>query len=198
MITTARANAILTTEYPDGDLLSLHSAFSLTGTNEITGGSYAKQACTYSAAASRSRAIAATESFTGLPASTTVAWIGTWDSAGTTFKGMSPNGGTERSFQVDLTNNRVYCEGHGMVDNDRVTFQGGTLPTNITEGAHLYVITTTAGDPDYFQVSLTSGGAAIDMTTSQPSADATVSKIVLEVYTAAGGTHNVTALSHSL
>lgn len=198
MITTTRANAILTTEYVDGDLLSLHTAFSATGANEVTGGTYVRQACTYSLASGRSRAIAATESFTGLPASCTVAWIGTWDSLGTTFKGMSPNGGSEKSFQVDLTNNRIYCEGHGMVDNDRVTFQGTTLPTNITEGAHLYVITTTAGDPDYFQVSLTQGGVAIDMTTSQPSADATVSKIVLETYTSAGGTHNVTALSHAI
>jgi hypothetical protein len=79
-----------------------------------------------------------------------------------------------------------------------VTFTGTTLPTNITEGAHLYVITTTAGDPDYFQVSLTAGGAAIDMTTSQPSADARVSKIVLEAYTAAGGQHDISSITHTL
>jgi len=197
MITDARANAMLTAEYVDGDLISLHTAFSLTGANEVTGGTYARQAVTYNTASGRARAIAATESFTGLPAATNVAWVGTWDSAGTTFKGMSPNGGLEKSYQVDLTNDRIYCEGHGMVNTDRVVFQGTTVPTGLTAGTHYYVVGTTAGDPDYFQVSATSGGAAINIT-GQPSADSTVSKLVIETYTGAGGTHNVTALSHAL
>jgi hypothetical protein len=46
MITDARANAMLDTEYVTGDLLSLHTAFSTTGTNELAGGSYARQPIT--------------------------------------------------------------------------------------------------------------------------------------------------------
>ena len=37
MIPTARVNAILDTEYAAGDKLSLHSAFSSSGANELAG-----------------------------------------------------------------------------------------------------------------------------------------------------------------
>ncbi len=195
MRTTARVNAMLDAENVTGDKMSLHTAFSATGANEVTGGAYAKQSITYSAAASRSKASSGTVSFTGLPASTTVGWLGLWDSTSTIFKGMVANGGAERSFQVDLTNNRFYCEGHGMVDGDRMVVTGAILPTGITEGAPLYVVGTTAGDPDYLQASLTAGGAPIDITTNQPSADARLSKIVLEVYNAAGSQHDITSFT---
>lgn len=196
MLTDTRVNAILDTEFALNDKMSLHTAYSATGTNEVTGGSYAKQTITWSSAASRSKASSGNIDFS-VPAATTVAWIGVWDSAGTTFRGMWPNGGTDYSFQVDLTNNRIYCEGHGMANDDRVTFTAATLPTNLTAGTHYYVVGVTAGDPDYFQVSSASGGAAIDITTSQPSADARVSKIVLEAY-AGAGTHRISAFSVSM
>lgn len=194
MRTTARINAMIDAENVTGDKMSLHTAFSSTGANEVTGGTYARQTITYAAAAGRSKAAIGTISFTGLP-STTVAWLGLWDSTSTIFKGMVANGGAERSFQVDLTNNRFYCEGHGMVDGDRMVVTGATLPTGITEGEPLYVIGTTAGDPDYLQASLTAGGAPIDITTNQPSADARLSKIVLEVYNAAGSQHGIASFT---
>lgn len=193
MLTDARINAILDTEFAASDKLSLHTAFSLTGANEVTGGSYAKQTITYAAAASRSKATSGNIDVP-VPAGTTVAFIGIWNSTATTFRGMFPNGGTERSFQVDLTNNRFYCEGHGMVNDQRVVFTGAALPTGLSAGTAYWVVGTTAGDPDYFQVAATQGGVAIDITTSQPSADARVSNIVLETY-GADGTHRVTSLS---
>lgn len=193
MLTDARINTILDTEFAASDKLSLHTAFSLTGANEVTGGSYAKQTITYAAAASRSKATSGNIDVP-VPAGTTVAWIGVWNSVLTVFRGMFPNGGTERSFQVDLTNNRIYCEGHGMVNDQRAVFTGAALPTGLTAGTAYWVVGTTAGDPDYFQVAATQGGAAIDITTSQPSADARVSNIVLETY-GADGTHRVTSLS---
>lgn len=195
MQTDARVNAMLDTEFATGDKMSLHTAYSATGTNEVSGGSYAKQTITWSAAASRSKASNGAVPDFSVPA-TTVAFVGVWDSAGTTFRGMWPNGGAEKSYQVDLTNNRIYCEGHGMVDTDRVVFTGATVPTGLTAGTLYYVVTTTAGDPDYFQVSATSGGSAIDIS-GQGSADSRVSKCVPEVY-ASAGTHRVTAFSVTL
>lgn len=193
MLTDARMNAILDTEYVTGDVMSLHTAYSATGANEVTGGTYAVQSCTFAAASSRSKAVSAGLSFTGLPASCTIAWLGLWNSAKTVFKGMWPNGGTERSFQVDVANDRIYCEGHGMSDTNNVTFTGTSLG-GLTAGTSYFVIGTIAGDPDYFQVSTTSGGAAVNLT-GQPSADARVSKQVLEVYTASGGQHDVNTFS---
>ena len=188
----ARVNAMLDGEFATNDKMSLHTAFSLTGSNEVTGGSYARQTITWASAASRSKASSGNIEFP-VAAAVTVAFIGVWDSAGTTFRGMWPNAGTERSYQVDLTNNRIYCEGHGMVDNDRVVFTGATVPTGLTAGTVYYVVGTTAGDPDYFQASATLGGAAIDIT-AQASADSRVSNIVLETYGSAG-THRVTSFS---
>lgn len=193
MLTDARANAILDTEFAAGDKLSLHTAYSITGANEVAGGSYARQTITYAAAGSRSKATSGNIDVP-VPAANTIAFIGVWNSAGTVFRGMWPNGGTERSFQVDLTNNRIYCEGHSMANDQRVVFTGTTLPTGLTAGTPYWVVGVTAGDPDYYQVSATQGGAAIDITTSQPSADARASNIVLETY-GADGTHRVTSLS---
>jgi hypothetical protein len=195
MFTDARANAILDTELATGDKLSLHTAYSATGTNEVTGGSYARQTVTWAAAASRSKASSGNVDIP-VPSGTTVAWIGLWNSAGSTFRGMIANGGAEKAFQLDLANNRIYNEGHGMVDTNRVAFTGATMPTGLTAGTIYYIVGTTAGDPDYFQVSATSGGAAIDIT-GQHSADARFSKVVLETY-AADGTHRVTSFSQAL
>lgn len=193
MFTDARANAILDTELTAADKMSLHTAYSATGTNEVTGGSYARQTITWASAASRSKASSGNIDFP-VPAATTVAWIGVWNSAGTVFRGMWPNGGTDFSLQLDVaTNNRIYAEGNGMANDDRVTFTGATVPAGLTAGTHYWVVGATAADPDYFQVAATQGGAAIDIT-GLPSADARVSKIVLEAYSGAG-THRVSSFS---
>lgn len=175
------------------DLASLHTAYSATGTNEVTGGSpaYAKKAITMAAAASRARA-ASTAPVFDVPA-TTVRFIGLWTNAGTVFRGMYANGGTEKGFQVDLTNNRVLCESHGLANDEKVVFYGGTPPTGLTEGTVYFVVGVTASDPDYFQVALTQGGAAIDITGQHTSA-CKLSKIVEETF-AAQGTFTVTSLS---
>lgn len=197
MLTDARVNAILDTEFGTGATgkFSLHTAFSTTGANEVTGGTYAKQTPTWSAAASRSKATSGNIDF-AIPAGTTVAWIGVWDNAGTTFKGMWPNGGTDFSFQINDTANSILCEGHGLANGDRCAFTGTTLPTGLTAGTHYFVTGVTAADPDTFQVEATSGGGAIAFA-GQPSHDARVSKIILETY-AGAGTHRVSAFSVGL
>ena len=176
------------------DLCSLHTAYSATGANEVTGGSpaYARKAITIAAAASRARA-ASTAPVFDVPAAATVRFIGLWTNAGTVFRGMFANGGNEKGFQVGVTGNTILNELHGLVDTDKVVFYGGTPPTGITEGTIYFVVGNTAGDPDTFQVSATSGGAAIDIT-GQPSAQCKFSKIVEETF-AAQGTFSPTSLS---
>lgn len=192
MITDTTVNAML--DAVTLDLASLHTAYSASGANEVTGGSpaYAKKAITMAAAGSRARANGTNPVF-DVPAAATVRFIGLWTNAGTVFRGMFANGGTEKGFQVDLTNNRILCESHGLVNDDKVVFYGGTVPTGLTEGTVYFVVGNTASDPDYFQVALTSGGAAIDIT-AQPAAQCKFSKIVEETF-AAQGTFTVTALS---
>lgn len=192
MLTDTTVNAMLDAIVMDR--ASLHTAYSATGANEVTGGSpaYARQAITMNAAASRARASGSSPVF-DVPAGTTVRFIGLWTNAGSVFRGMFANGGTERGFQVDLTNDRILCEGHGLANDQKVVFYGGTVPTGLTEGTVYWVVGVTAADPDYFQVSTTQGGAAVNLT-GQPAAQCKFSLIVEEAF-AAQGTFTVTSLS---
>jgi hypothetical protein len=194
MLTDATVNTML--DAITYDTASLHTAYSATGANEVTGGTpaYAKKAITIAAGASRARA-ASTQPVFDVPA-TTVRFIGLWTTAGSVFRGMFANGGTEKGFQVGVTGDTILCKSHGLVNNDKVVFYGGTPPTGLTEGTIYFVVGNTAGDPDTFQVSLTSGGAAVDIT-GQPSAQCKFSKIIEEVF-AAQGTFTVTALNFGI
>ena len=184
MLTVAARNAML-----DGvvlDLMSLHTAFSSTGANEVTGGApaYAKKAVTMAAAASAERA-ASTAPVFDVPSGTTVMYVGLWTNAGTVFRGMFALGGDEKDFEIDVAANTILSEGNALVNDDRVAFYGGTPPTGITEGAVLYVINATAEDPDHFQVSLTQGGAAITIT-GQHTDECKYSKVIPETFGSQG------------
>ena len=195
MLTDATVNAML--DAITYDLCSLHTAYSATGANEVAGGSpaYARKAITVAAASSRARAASSQPVF-DVPAAATVRFIGLWTNAGTVFRGMFANGGSEKGFQVDTTNERILNEGHGLANDDKVVFYGGTTPTGITEGTVYWVIGVTPADPDYFQVSLTQGGAAVNIT-GQPAAQCKFSKIVEETF-AAQGTFTPTSLSFGI
>lgn len=68
-------------------------------------------------------------------------------------------------FTVTATNatERINATGHVLINTDRVSFTSTlTLPTGLTAGVAYYVVNKTAND---FQVSLTSGGAAVTFTT---------------------------------
>lgn len=194
MLTDATINAMLDALFPTGVgtdrcYLSAHTDYSATGAN-LHG---AKTAGAWAAAATRQKAITAAIDIS-ITAGATIKWIGAWGgSAGDTFRGMWPNGGTDYSFQLDLTNNRIYAEGSGLANDNKVAFHGDTAPTGVTAGTTYWVVGVTAGDPDYFQVSLTQGGAAIDIT-AQAGAACVVSKIVEEVY-GSNGTHRVSTLT---
>ena len=70
----------------DINTLSLHTADpGAAGTaNEVTGGGYSRQSCTFAAAASGGRALSTAVNFTLTP-NQAVAWLGFW--AGATFRG---------------------------------------------------------------------------------------------------------------
>jgi len=193
MIVDARANAMLDTEIPAGTKMSLHSAYSLTGANEITGGSYAKQTPTWGAAATRAKTNTANVVFSGLPAAASVAFVGLWDSAGTVFKGMAANGGVEFAYQVGQATDTIIIEANGFVNGDNVVFTGAA-PAGLTEGTIYFVVGVVLADPDTFQVAATSGGAAINIT-GQPGINSQVSKVIIDTYTSAGGTHTITSFT---
>jgi len=194
MLADATVNSMLDNQFPSGAgnvYLSLHTDYSATGAN-LHG---SKTSANFSAASSRSKALSAAVDIS-VSAGTTIKWIGAWDSTQAVFRGMWPNGGTDWSFQLDVANNRVYVEGSGLANGDKVVFHGDTAPTGLTAGTSYWVVGVTAADPDYFQVSLTNGGAAIDIT-GQAGALCTVSKIVEEVYSGAG-THRISTLTITL
>lgn len=184
------------------DFGALHTAYSTTGANELTGGSpaYARKGLTWAAAASGAKALAATFPTWDIPAGTTVAWFSGWDAvtAGN-FLFMTPIGaGTLRPSSVetstDLTNNDIFSKAHGYVADTRVVFWG-TLPTGISVGT-IYFVLATGLTTDSFRVATTSGGSAIDLTGTQPFAFYAQS-CVPETY-AGQGTYNLTAGSIDL
>jgi len=174
---------------------SLHSSFpGSTGLNELTGDAYARQATAYSAPASGEMTLAGPELF-DVPAGATVQWIGGWSAltAGT-FYGYAPNGSTGvLEFTADVATDSVTAPAHGFENNDQIVFYGGTPPGGLTEGTIYFARNVTSNT---FQVGLTSGGAAINLT-SFGTALCVVSKIVTEVFAAAGQV-NVTTFTHSM
>lgn len=147
---------------------SLHTAYSTAGANELTGGTppYARKAATWAAASARSKALSASLVF-DVAAGTTVRWIGFWDAvtAGG-FLGMTPNGGgVIQDFVVpDIANDILECVAHGFSTGDTVVVwgvSGDPLPTPLVEGTVYFVIAATTDD---LQLSLTSGGAAVNIT----------------------------------
>lgn len=167
-----------------GTHLSAHTAYSSTGANEVTGGTpaYARKAVTYAAAASEARTASNTPTF-DIPAATTVRWIGMWDAltAGN-FLGMIANGGTEQEFSVDITADTVKVPAHGFAANQKIAIYGDTVPAGLTEGTVYFAVTITT---DTFQVSATSGGAAINLT-GEPGRKCVVAAIVEETFGAQG------------
>lgn len=172
---------------------SLHTAYSTTGTNEVTGGSpaYARKALTWSAASSGSKALAATLPTWDVPASTTVAWVGLWDAITVgTFLGMIPAGGSTLQgcycASGDITANTINAKAHGYSAGNAVVFwtNSGGLPTGLSVGT-IYFVIATGLTADVFEVSTTAGGAAVDLTGTAPF-DFLVQKCVPEVFSGQG------------
>lgn len=150
---------------------SVHSAYSLSGANEV---SAARVQSGIAAAAGRQRTLPAQKTVT-VNADQIGRWVGYWSAQTSgTFLGMTPLGGDPKRFAVDLAADRIILASHGLVNGDQVTLFGGTSPAGTTEGALYYVVNATAGD---FQVSASLGGAAINLTDAG-SSECLVSKVV--------------------
>lgn len=173
------------------DQASLHTAFpGSTGASEVSGGTYARVAIAWNTAASRNLDSTATVTF-NVPSGNTVIWSGYYDTVPSpdAFMGYLPlkqsGDWGPRSYQVDITANTILLELAGPANDDRVVFFNGAPPTGITEGDANWVVGVTAGTPDTFQVSLTQGGAAIDLTAEGPD-DTQVSQVRPETFAADG------------
>lgn len=165
---------------------SLHTGDpSTTGANESTGGSpaYARKAITYAAAATGTKANSAAITF-DVPAST-ITHVGLWSAvtAGT-FYGYFPAGGfTPMSANLDATSDAFTSYAHGLANTNQVLvydIMGNGLPTGFTEGTIYFVVSAAT---DTFQLSATSGGAAITVTTS---AEVGIQRVLPEVFAAQG------------
>jgi hypothetical protein len=175
--------------------VSLHTAYSTSGANEVTGGSpaYSRSAATFASASAASKALSNTP-VVNVPTGTTVKYIGLWSAqTNGTFISMTPNGGSEKEFYADPTANAFTAIAHGFNNDDRVVFVGDTPPSPLVEGTEYFVVNKTT---DTFQVATTQGGSVVDITTAGGGA-CLVSKIVLEVF-GAQGTFTVSSLPHSL
>jgi hypothetical protein len=200
--TDAAKNAMLdstagTPAWPPG-FVSLHTGDpSTTGANEATGGSpaYARKAITWNAAASGARS-ASNQPVFDVPAGTYL-YAGFFSaSTGGTFWGYAPLGsGARRQFTVDDTTADTFeSPAHGLVNNDRVVVYnatGANVPTGVSEGTTYFVVSATTDD---FQLSLTQGGAAINITAV---GDGEFQKIIPETF-AAQGTYTLTTTTLSL
>ena len=148
------------------DEVSLHTAFSISGANEVTGGSYARQSITWNAAASGALDSSNAPSFS-VPSGNTIRFIGFYDIAPSpdVWQGMLPNqqAGDEgpRRYVVDVTNDTIEDPANAFVDDENLVFIGGTAPGGLAEGTVYFIITRTATD---YQVSATQGGGAITLT----------------------------------
>lgn len=152
--------------------ISVHSGIpSDAGSLELTGGTYARVAVAWAAAASgkRDNSGALTHE---IPASSTAAAYGLWSAltAGTFYGWLPRNGSLADAkmgfFSTDptLTNDAVLSAAHGLANTNRVALFNvfaESLPAGLAEGTLYYVVSAAT---DSFKVSLTEGGAAVDIT----------------------------------
>ena len=187
-LTDAGRNASLDGLATVATFASLHTGDpSTTGANEMTGGSpaYARKGITWAASSTGTKANSAACLF-DVPAST-VAYVGLWSAvtAGT-FYGYFPataSGAVPMSANLDATSDAFTSYAHGFTNGQEVLVydvQTAGLPTGFTEGTRYFVVSATT---DTFQLSATSGGAAITVTTS---AEVVVQRVLAEVFAAQG------------
>ena len=72
-----------------------------------------------------------------------------------------PTGGIPVEFTSDATSDEIIYTAHGLTNGRRVRFAGIDLPAGLVQGTLYYVVGATT---DRFQVSLTGGGSAVDLT----------------------------------
>lgn len=187
---TAGANAMLDAL---GTLMTHVGAFtdfpadSGAGSNEVSGGSYARQAISYDAAASKSKAKASSPAVSiPIPAGSTVYFLGGFSapSAGTAYKFSPINGGSVKGVGSGANSGDVITSyAHGLVNTDRFFLykaNNESLPTGYSEGVLYFVVNKTT---DTFQASLTSGGSAVTISSD---GELAFQKVIGETFASAG------------
>lgn len=137
------------------------------GTTEVSGGSYARQAVTWTTAAAGVRDNNAQISIP-IPAGVTVV-VGSIHDALTAgnlegWFGIGQNLKRGVGSVDTIANNLIESDGHGLVDTNRVfvtTIAGEALPAGLSATTLYYVVSAAT---DAFGLSLTSGGALVDIT----------------------------------
>ena len=154
MLNTATVNALLDSIVLDR--LSLHSAYSASGANELVGGSYARVAATFGAASGGARTLQAPVTFS-VPAASTVAYVGAWTNAGSVFRGMFPVGALYATYQIEgsyngpnqALYNRMLCHSvWDAVPMVPIVFLGSSPPDGIIEGQKLWAETSVWVEPE--------------------------------------------------
>lgn len=165
-----------------------------TGT-EATGGSpaYARLAVTLGAAASGQKSNSGALAF-DVPAGTYSHFLlmNTLTGNSGSYLGAVPFGGASAlkgfwSVDTNMANDKFNSAGHGLSNTNQVQLYpefGSSLPTGtgLSAGALLYVVGATT---DTFQLALTSGGAAIDLTAAG-SGEGYWQRVVPETFAAQG------------
>lgn len=165
---------------------SLHTAYSATGANEVSGGTYARVAVTFGAPSGEVMTLTGTPYTLNVPASTTVAYVGFWSALTSgTFGGMFPAGSASAfAFAAPSSTSTLLAPGSGYTSNQQVTVfatGGSTLPTGLTAGT-IYFVKSPSGDS--FQLSATTGpGSAITLSSD---GSGIVQGIAPEVFGSAG------------
>jgi hypothetical protein len=146
---------------------SLHTAYSATGLNELSGGSpaYARKAITWSAASSGTKSSSNSPVFDIAPGST-VAFVGLWSAATSgTFAGMGANGGASSvAFTAAATTDVITAPGSTYTNGQTVVVwpgAGATLPAGLTAGTVYYVVSASGAT---VKLATVAGGTAIDLT----------------------------------
>jgi hypothetical protein len=182
------------------DFLSVHSAVPNTsGSNELVGGSYARQAVSWNAPASG--LIDNTAIITHpIPAGGIAFCYGLWSLVtGGTFYGYTLRTGVGEAVygfgSVDsagVTSNTIQSAANGLANAMQVVLNsllGESLPTGLSANTRYYVVGATT---DTFQLSLTEGGAAIDITAQ---GELFFQRVVPETFSSAG---NLTAAAGAI
>lgn len=180
-------NALLDSGVPAITHLGLLTA--LTGT-EATGGSYARQAVTWAAAATGQKKPTAQVQWTPPASTTVIAWSGhTAVAAGTQVYYGGLGSALRGAGTADATGN-ITSNGHGLATDDRIlvwTAVGeSALPTGFSN-ATLYFVRATGLTANVFTLATTSGGAAVGSAVGELFWAKTV-----PITTGAGGTDTVT------
>ena len=193
-LTAADINALLNYWAANEALyMSAHTAYSATGANELTGGTYARVAVTWAGASGGSVSLSGTPYTINTPASSVVEFVGFWTaSSGGTFAGMFPGGNyAAYTFAAPSSTSVLLAPGSAYANGTTVVVfntSGSALPSGLTAGTVYYVVSASG---DSFELSATSGGSAI---TLSGDGSGIVQRIAPETFTLAG-TYSVSGMS---